>query len=160
MTPQQLQHLRDTGNGWVADEIEKLRKENAELKQQPDWSDSKTGLLECWKDPLASPQENLLRADGAVTFRGEVIANLRQQLAVIENTLDQERRNYKTAVKGFATACELHGAQLAEAQKQNEQAREIVELVAHIGVDFGYGPFVLDETHIAKARAIFPNETN
>ncbi len=78
MTTDQLQHLRDTGHGWAADEIEKLRKENAELKQQ---------------------------------------------LAVSENTLDQERRNYKTAVKGFATACELHGAQLAEAQNQNEQMR-------------------------------------
>lgn len=25
MTPQQLQHLRDTGHGWVADEIERMQ---------------------------------------------------------------------------------------------------------------------------------------
>lgn len=32
--------------------------------------------------------------------------------------------------------------------------REIVEAVAHIGVDFGYGNFVLSQEHIEKARAI------
>src|SRR5574344_1238212 len=32
--------------------------------------------------------------------------------------------------------------------------REIVEAVAHIGVDFGYGKFDLSQEHIEKARAL------
>lgn len=32
--------------------------------------------------------------------------------------------------------------------------REIVEAVAHIGVDFGYGNFALSQEHIEKARAL------
>lgn len=30
----------------------------------------------------------------------------------------------------------------------------IVEAVAHIGVDFGYGPFALSDEHVEKARAV------
>jgi hypothetical protein len=32
---------------------------------------------------------------------------------------------------------------------------ELVKAVAHIGVDFGYGEFKLDDKHINKAREIF-----
>ncbi|MDC0600087.1 hypothetical protein OAO65_02135 [Flavobacteriales bacterium] len=31
---------------------------------------------------------------------------------------------------------------------------EIVKAVAHIGVDFGYGKFELNEEHVAKARQL------
>ncbi len=31
---------------------------------------------------------------------------------------------------------------------------EIVKAVAHIGIDFGYGKFELQDEHIAKAREI------
>jgi hypothetical protein len=46
---------------------------------EPDFSKSKTLLSELWKNPLYSLQDRLLMADGAVSFRDEVIANLRKQ---------------------------------------------------------------------------------
>jgi hypothetical protein len=35
-----------------------------------------------------------------------------------------------------------------------EQLEEIVEAVAHIGIDFGYGAFELEPEHIQKARRL------
>lgn len=49
--------------------------------EEPDWSDSETLLSECWKNPHQTMQDRLLMADGAVSFRDKVIANLRDQLA-------------------------------------------------------------------------------
>ena len=41
---------------------------------------------------------------------------------------------------------------------ENEALREIVEAVAHIGVDFGYGAFDLGNEHIEKARALIESQ--
>ena len=38
--------------------------------------------------------------------------------------------------------------------KERERLYKIVEAVAHIGVDFGYGAFELSEEHIKEARDI------
>lgn len=46
----------------------------------PDWKDSQTAASEVWKNPLFTNADNLLIADGAIAWRDEVIANLRQQL--------------------------------------------------------------------------------
>jgi hypothetical protein len=48
--------------------------------QEPDWSTSKTLLSELWKNPLFSMTDRLLMADGAIRYRDEIIANLRNQL--------------------------------------------------------------------------------
>ena len=40
------------------------------------------------------------------------------------------------------------------AQAIPEGCREVVEAVAHIGIDFGYGAFELSQEHIDKARAL------
>jgi len=36
----------------------------------------------------------------------------------------------------------------------SDEVLEVIRAVAHIGVDFGYGEFQLDGTHVEKARAI------
>jgi hypothetical protein len=44
-----------------------------------------------------------------------------------------------------------------------EQLKEmcmLVEAIAHIGVDFGYGKFALEETHIKRARALIDEINN
>lgn len=51
----------------------------------------------------------------------------------------------------------VYRAMLAAApavQGEPDGFREIVEAVAHIGVDFGYGNFDLSQEHIEKARAL------
>lgn len=35
-----------------------------------------------------------------------------------------------------------------------EDCKKLVEAVAHIGVDFGYGKFELDDEHVSKAREL------
>lgn len=52
----------------------------ADKMNEPDWSDSKTLLSECWKNPLHPMSDRLLMADGAVAFRDAVISNLRKRL--------------------------------------------------------------------------------
>lgn len=52
-----------------------------------------------------------------------------------------------------ADALEL-AAPAAQGELVAEGFREIVEAVAHIGVDFGYGNFELSQEHIEKARAL------
>lgn len=51
-----------------------------------DWTNSETGLLECWKNPLHSMSDRLRMADGAIAFRDKTIANLRSQLAAYQST--------------------------------------------------------------------------
>ena len=41
-----------------------------------------------------------------------------------------------------------------DAMTEIAELKEIVKAVAHIGVDFGYGEFKLDNTHIKKARKL------
>jgi len=73
-TPSQLSDAFRQGIAWAL----------AAAEKEPDWSDSKTLLSGSWKNPLHSWQDRLLIADGAVHFKDEVIANLRQQLATAE----------------------------------------------------------------------------
>jgi len=60
----------------------------ASVSAEPDWSSSKTLLSEMWKNPSIPMPERLQIADGAVRFRDEVIANLRQQLASASPSTD------------------------------------------------------------------------
>ena len=43
---------------------------------------------------------------------------------------------------------------IAELEKELEEAREIFKAVAHIGVDFGYGVYELEDSVIHRARLI------
>tara|TARA_B100001142_G_C14333509_1_gene654994 strand:- start:597 stop:815 length:219 start_codon:yes stop_codon:yes gene_type:complete len=44
---------------------------------------------------------------------------------------------------------------ILELKRQLEEAREIVKAVAHIGIDWGYGKFELNQDHIDKARKLY-----
>lgn len=48
--------------------------------KEPDWTNSKTLLSECWKNPLHPMNDRLEMADGAITYRNEIISNLRKRL--------------------------------------------------------------------------------
>ena len=61
-------------------------------KQEPDWTDSETGLLECWKNRLHPMSDRLLMADGAIAFRDKIIANLRSQLASLSAKQGEQER--------------------------------------------------------------------
>lgn len=52
----------------------------------------------------------------------------------------------------------IHGqaADLIEQlQQRNTELEEIARAVAHIGVDFGFGNYQLEQKHIDKARELF-----
>jgi len=55
---------------------------------EPDWSNSKTGELELWKNPMYSKNERLNMADGAVSWRDAIIKNLRSKLAAYAPNAD------------------------------------------------------------------------
>lgn len=57
-----------------------LVKQLVKANTEPDWKDSDTLPSEGWKNPLYDFQTRLQFADGAISFRDKVIANLRQQL--------------------------------------------------------------------------------
>ena len=59
---------------------------------------------------------------------------------------------YKSALAAIREALADHSGDSNEMVAEPELL-EIVEAVAHIGVDFGYGKFQLDQSHIEKARA-------
>lgn len=68
--------LEAIGAGGVGKQLEQPQGE-----QEPDWTNSETGLLECWKNPLHPMTDRLQMADGAISFRDKTIANLRLQIA-------------------------------------------------------------------------------
>tara|TARA_R110002072_G_scaffold302610_2_gene486742 strand:- start:408 stop:686 length:279 start_codon:yes stop_codon:yes gene_type:complete len=43
---------------------------------------------------------------------------------------------------------------IAELEKELKETREICDAVAHVGVDFGYGVYVLEDSVIHRARLI------
>ena len=53
----------------------------SKVDREPDWSNSKTSPMEIWKNRVNTLADRLEMADGAISFRDEVIANLRAQLA-------------------------------------------------------------------------------
>jgi hypothetical protein len=44
---------------------------------------------------------------------------------------------------------------ITELERQLAEAREIVKAVAHVGIDWGYGVFELNQDHINKARDLY-----
>lgn len=65
----------------------------------PDWSESPTAGGELWKNPLFTNADNLLIADGAIAWRDQVIANLREQLAAAKK--DGELLDYLDSLPNF-----------------------------------------------------------
>ena len=45
-------------------------------------------------------------------------------------------------------------SEIAELEKELKETREICDAVAHVGVDFGYGVYVLEDSVIHRARLI------
>ena len=43
---------------------------------------------------------------------------------------------------------------IAELEKDLKEAREICDAVAHVGVDFGYGVYTLEDSIIHRARLL------
>jgi len=60
-----------------------------------------------------------------------------------------EDKDMKRAFERSVTSSEF-----IDLVEQNKMLSEIVEAVAHVGIDFGFGKFELDESHINKARSI------
>lgn len=54
--------------------------------------------------------------------------------------------------KKFATIQDLN---YANALKRIAELEEVVKAVAHIGIDWGYGEFALEQSHIDKARELY-----
>jgi hypothetical protein len=52
------------------------------VNQEPDWSNSKTGPLELWKNPMYSMQDRLIMADGAIAFLNKI--NIKQENRIFE----------------------------------------------------------------------------
>ena len=44
---------------------------------------------------------------------------------------------------------------IQDLERQLEEARELIKAVAHIGIDWGYGKFELNQDHIDKARKLY-----
>jgi hypothetical protein len=45
--------------------------------------------------------------------------------------------------------------EIKQLKKENESMMDIVKAVAHIGIDWGYGAYELEEEKITAARAIY-----
>jgi hypothetical protein len=70
-----------------------------------------------------------------IKFNGDIIMMLSEQLKQ-----DHECGDFGKALEGYA--------------ERAAKLEQIVEAVAHIGVDFGYGRFDLDKGHIAQAKEL------
>ena len=71
--------------------------------------------------------------------------------------LDEIKAHKKDCRNTLAYWKELYYLQTDNAnylKAKNEKLNEIVEAVAHIGVDFGYGKYVLEDKFIKQARKI------
>ena len=44
---------------------------------------------------------------------------------------------------------------IQDLERQLAEARELIKAVAHIGIDWGYGKFELNQDHIDKARKLY-----
>ena len=73
--------------------------EQPQVEQEPDWTNSETGLLECWKNPMHTMPDRLQMADGAVAFRDKTIANLRLQLAAYKSAQQLPAVEHSSAVQ-------------------------------------------------------------
>ena len=73
--------------------------EQPQGEQEPDWTNSETGLLECWKSPLHPMPDRLQMADGAVAFRDKTIANLRLQIASYQSAQQLTSVEHSSAVQ-------------------------------------------------------------
>lgn len=106
---QALEALQSTGTGY--EPPDQLRKEmlacralraalnQPPVEQEPDWTNSETGLLECWKNPLHPMPDRLQMADGAVAFRDKTIANLRLQIASYQSAQQLPTAEQSSAVQ-------------------------------------------------------------
>ena len=48
---------------------------------------------------------------------------------------------------------------LKESEESNQQMKDVVKAVAHIGIDWGYGKYELEDKHIDAARALYEADT-
>jgi len=67
-------------------------------------------------------------------------------------SLESENLNYRAQVTYLTTGLSVADSTLANYKTEIDSLKEIVTAVAHVGVDFGYGNFVLSDEDIKKAR--------
>jgi hypothetical protein len=76
----------------------------------------------------------------------------------IKSQVKQWRGKISTDVQNqiFEVINEMITAQdkIAELEKELKETREICDAVAHVGVDFGYGVYVLEDSVIHRSRLI------
>ena len=62
--------------------------------------------------------------------------------------------NYDSRYRdGFVAGA--RAAQRSESKETAPDALEIIKAVAHVGIDWGYGVYELEQKHIDKAREIY-----
>jgi len=75
-------------------------------------------------------------------------ADIELFLARLKDDLDELRGNNKTLQ-----------AAIADREAEIEAQEEIIKAVAHIGVDFGFGVYALEQKHIDAARKLLEQRT-
>jgi hypothetical protein len=73
-----------------------------------------------------------------------IIAHLETQIAELKKESDQI---LNSALDSESNCCDL--------KERNAELEVIVKAVAHIGVDFGYGVYEIENKHIEDARQYF-----
>lgn len=74
--------------------------------------------------------------------------------ALVYNLPEKTQKKVLDISEKSDDCCTVNCASIDAIDEYITELTEIVKAVAHIGVDFGYGKFELDDEHIAKARKL------
>ena len=72
----------------------------------------------------------------------------------LEQYKDASRKELWDILQIQMQVLQAETAKVAELEKELKETREICDAVAHVGVDFGYGVYVLEDSVIHRARLI------
>lgn len=104
-------------------------------------------------EQLREANERIAQYDRRIVAIGGVAMD-----SVSRDAYAQLKDAYKSACNGrrdFRAAYKTVRKLLTAAQAELAETMEIVKAVAHIGIDFGYGKFQLEDAHIAQARRLY-----
>jgi len=93
---------------------------------------------------------NGITKDGEKMFHCDIVQELKTKdlkIRELEKLLKEQEEYHQQCLKDWLTSNDEYEKQLAKSMK-------IVESVAHIGIDFGYGEYYIDNYAIAKARQL------
>ena len=79
---------------------------------------------------------------------------------IYSNHLDRMTREGLHSKSDIAMELAFRDAQIKELLEQVKRYQDIVKSVAHIGVDFGYGKYEVEDKYIEQAREYFDNNNS